>query len=137
MLVPVALLINNDLPAPVTPSTAMRIFSLTGVMPAGPLDLGTRLVPAEEYARVALCSQLGYNETQDQASPQHFTRLATLVRQFRRITNACDIRTCALEFCEQAERTCASSLAYAKQGNTIGQCSRMIRTGTAFLMVLI
>lgn len=42
---------NDDLPAPVTPSTAMRICSLTGVVLAGPRNLGTRLVPAEKYGR--------------------------------------------------------------------------------------
>jgi hypothetical protein len=43
---------NDDLPAPVTPSTAMRICSLTGVILPSPLNLGTRLVPTEEYGRL-------------------------------------------------------------------------------------
>jgi hypothetical protein len=51
----------------------------------------------------ALCSQLGYDETQDKDSPRHFTRLATPLRQFRRINRAYDIPTCAIEFCERAE----------------------------------
>jgi hypothetical protein len=52
----------------------------------------------------ALCSQLGYNETQDKDSPRHFTHLATTLRQFRRINKVYDIPTCAFEFCKRAER---------------------------------
>lgn len=52
----------------------------------------------------ALCSELGYSDVQDKESPRHFTRLATPLRQFRRIHKAYDVPRCALEFCQQDEK---------------------------------